>query len=438
MSALGDAMALTAPQYGMWAAQQLDPDSPSLWTAEAVELRGELDTEALLRAIAEGLGACDALHMRYREEDGRVTQRLDPRRAVPVQRLDFSLGAQGRMLAYSWMQQDLQARADLAEGPLFATALIRLGPGHHLWYLRAHHVALDGFAYLLLIKRVAQLYSAQCAGAEAPAARDWSLQAVVQDDAAYRASSARERDREFWRERLATMGPAVSLAPPRPPAASARSCRQRLPLQDYARWQVAARACEVDWVAWLLAAIAAWMHRASGARELSLGLLAMNRLGGKALGVPCMAMNVVPLRIVVDPDASFARLAADVAAELRALRPHLRYNYEDLRQDAGIAGTHAQLYGPVVNLMPFDRAFAFAGLGSRALPVSVGAVEDLDITVSPLADGIRFDIEANPDAYAAPRLRALHAGLLQVVEAAIDDPGRRIADLPADAAMEAA
>jgi hypothetical protein len=164
----------------------------------------------------------------------------------------------------------------------------------------------------------------------------------------------------------------------------------------------------------------------------------MNRLGSKALTVPCMAMNVVPLRIAVDPDASFARLAADVAAELRALRPHLRYNYEDLRHDAGIAGTHAQLYGPVVNLMPFDRAFGFAGLGSRSHPVSVGSVEDLDITVSPLADGIRFDIEANPDAYPAPRLHALHAGLLQVVEAAIGDPARRIAELPADAATEAA
>ncbi|RDZ27164.1 condensation domain-containing protein [Lysobacter silvisoli] len=432
------ALALTAPQYGMWAAQQLDPDSPSLWTAEAVELRGELDTDALLRAIATALGACDALHMRYREEDGRVAQRLDPRREVPVQRLDFSLGAQGRLLAYGWMQQDLQARADLAAGPLFATALIRLGPGLHLWYLRAHHVALDGYAYLLLIKRVAQLYSAQCAGVAAPEPRDWSLQPVVAEDAAYRDSPQRERDRAFWRERVAAAAAPVTLAPPRPPAPSARSCRQRLPLADYARWQVAARACGVDWVAWLLAGIAAWMHRASGAGEVTLGLLAMNRLGSKALAVPCMGMNVVPLRIAVEPQASFAELAAAVAAELRALRPHLRYNYEDLRHDAGIAGTHAQLYGPVVNLMPFDRAFGFAGLVSRAHPVSVGSVEDLDITVSPLADGIRFDIEANPDAYAAPRLRALHAGLLQVVEAAMADPTQAVAELPVDAAMEAA
>lgn len=433
-----DALTLTAPQYGMWAAQQLDPGSPSLWTAEAVELRGELDAEALLRAIAFALGACDALHMRYRDEGGQVTQRLDPRREVPVQRLDFSLGAQGRMLAYGWMQHDLQTPADLGAGPLFATALIRLGPGQHLWYLRAHHIALDGYAYLLLIKRVAQLYSAQCAGADAPDARDWSLPAVVAEDSAYRNSETRERDRAFWLQRLAGAPTAVTLAPPRPPAARARSCRRRLPLADYARWQIAARACGVDWAAWLLAAIAAWMHRASGARDLTLGLLAMNRLGSKALTVPCMAMNVVPLRIAVDPDASFARLATDVAAALRALRPHLRYNYEDLRHDAGIAGTHAQLYGPVVNLMPFDRAFGFAGLGSRSHPVSVGSVEDLDITVSPLADGIRFDIEANPDAYPAPRLRALHAGLLQVVEAAIGDPARRIAELPADAAMEAA
>ncbi len=56
-----------------------------------------------------------------------------------------------------------------------------------------------------------------------------------------------------------------------------------------------------------------------------------------------------------------------------------------MRIDAGLEGSHRQLYGPVLNLMPFDRGFVFDGLRSRAHPVPAGPVDDLYITVSPLA-----------------------------------------------------
>lgn len=423
------AMPVTAPQYGMWAGQQLDPASASFWTAEAVELVGELDVTTLQRAIDEALRDCDALHMRYRVEDGQLVQRLDAGRAIDRQRLDFSGVHQGSLLAHGWMRRDLLQPADLEHGPLFATAVIRIGRQQHLWYLRAHHIALDGYAYLLLIHRVAQLYSAYCVGTTPEPGRDWSLRAVVDEETAYRASPQRTLDAAFWRAQLAGTPTPPTLAAKTPPCDNTRSQRWMLAPSTQARWQVAARACGVDWAAWLVAAIAAWLYARSGEREVSLGLLVMNRLGSAALGVPCMAMNVVPLWLRVDPDAGFDALAREVAAAMRRMRPHARYNYEQLRVDMGLEGSHAQLYGPVVNLMPFDRGFVFAGLRSRAIPVSVGSVEDLDITVSPLADGVRFDIEANPRAYDATTLRSHHEALLAITEAAVAQPLSAVAEL---------
>ncbi|QWP75266.1 hypothetical protein J5226_16750 [Lysobacter sp. K5869] len=429
---------LTGPQLGMWAAQQLDPDSPSLWTAEAVELDGPLDEAALEAAIRETLTACDALHMRYEEIDGQAVQRLREARSVLIGREDCAGCDSPWDSAWRWMREDLLRPADLARRPLFATALIRLGAQRHLWYLRAHHIALDGFAYLLLIHRVAELYSAKVRGADAPRARDWSLAPVVAEEADYRASDAFARSREFWRQRCVGATEPVTLGPKCAPDDSARSSHLSLPAGEHLRWQNAARALGVDWSAWLIAAVFAWMRARSGADEISLGLLVMNRLGSAALGVPCMGMNVVPLRLSLQPQWSFADLARAVATELRELRPHQRYNYEWLRQDAGLGDSHAQLYGPVLNLMPFDRGFVFEGLSSRAHAVSVGSVEDLDLTVSPLADSVRFDIEANPQAYDAASLQAHHRALLALMDAALADPSRRLDELAGALAREAA
>lgn len=429
---------LTGPQLGMWAAQQLDPDSPSLWTAEAVELQGPLDEAALEAAIRETLDACDALHMRYRGDGAQVAQHLRERRSVVIGREDYAGCDAPWDSAWRWMREDLLRPADLDRRPLFATALIRLGAQRHLWYLRAHHIALDGFAYLLLIHRVAELYSAKTGGAAAAPARDWSLAPVVAEEARYRQSPAFARSREFWLQRCGDLAEPVTLGPKCAPDDSSRSSRRLLAQGEHLRWNQAARALGVDWSAWLIAAVFAWMRARSGADALALGLLVMNRLGSAALAVPCMAMNVVPLRLRLQPQWSFAELAGAVAAELRELRAHQRYNYEWLRQDLGLGDSHAQLYGPVLNLMPFDRGFVFRGLSSRAHPVSVGSVEDLDLTVSPLAEGVRFDIEANPQAYGAAELEAHHRALLALIEAALADPSRRLDELAGALAREAA
>ncbi|MGH8081359.1 MAG: condensation domain-containing protein [Lysobacter sp.] len=413
---------LTGPQSGMWAAQRLDPDNPSLWTAEAIELEGELDVAALEYAIRETLSACDALHMRYAEDDGEVVQYPQEPRKVLLAREDYADCSDPWGSAREWMRTDLARSPDLQRRPLFATALIRLGARRHLWYLRAHHIALDGFAYLLLIHRVAELYSARIGGREAPPARDWSLAPVIAEDARYRQLQACADSREFWTRRCTPLDEPVTLAAKYPPADTSQSQRALLSAEHYAAWQGAARRLGVDWSVWLIAAIFAWMHVRSGATRISIGLLVMNRLGSAALSVPCMAMNVVPLRIELQTTQGFDVLTHQVAAELRALRPHQRYNYEWLREDMGLGDSHAQLYGPIVNLMPFDRGFVFEGLRSRAHPISVGSIEDLDLTISPMSEGIRFDIEANPQAYDAATLAAHHAALLDLIDAAIAEP----------------
>ncbi len=427
------ALPLTAPQYGMWAAQQLDPDSSAFWTAEAVELEGPLDTDALRAAVETTLAACDALHMRYWRLDGDVMQSRRLSYAVQLPIIDLRGHADPARVAWEAMHVDLLAPVDLDLHPLYATTLFRLDDQRHLWHLRSHHIALDGFGYLLLIHRVAEVYSALRRGGPVPAGRDWSLQPLLAEERAYRASTACAKDRAFWTGQLQHASPPVRLSPGEPDDGAPLSSRRRLPAGDYPRWQAAASACGVDWPAWLIACIAAWMQARGGHNEVALGLLVMNRLGTAALGVPCMAMNVVPLLLRVDADRHFRELAARVAATMRAIRPHQRYNYEWMRIDHGLDGTHRQFYGPVVNLLPFDRSFVFEGLRSRAHPVAVGPADDLDLTISPQVEGVRFDIEANAGLYDAATLRAHHDALIALVAQAALTPDRRISDLVSQA-----
>ncbi|MGW4894979.1 condensation domain-containing protein [Kitasatospora sp. NPDC004240] len=199
----GPDVPLLATQAAIWYAQVLDPGSPGYNTGDAVEITGPLDAGLFERALRQTVDEADALHALVTAEDGTPRQRLRPGRPWPLHRLDLSTAADPDGEAEDWMRADLARPVDLAEGPLFAQALIRLGADRHLWYRRVHHLAVDAYALTLIGGRVAELYTALATGA-APGPRTFATPAeVAAEESAYRAGEQYAADREFWRERLA-------------------------------------------------------------------------------------------------------------------------------------------------------------------------------------------------------------------------------------------
>ncbi|TCW87212.1 non-ribosomal peptide synthetase [Burkholderia sp. SRS-46] len=398
-------MRATSAQYGIWVAQQVDPDDPGYLTAETIELDGALDAAALADSVATVLDHADALHMRFEWRDDALWQHRRP----PCTRLalvDFSAQADPAQAARAWMAASLSTCCDVTADPLYRTALLRLSPTRHWWYLQVHHIALDGFGYSLLQQAVATRYSARVAGAVPPALPDWRIDRVVDAEARYRANGGFDADRAFWRDHLHDVPAPLVLAPKQEIGANALRETLLLDADRVHALRAAAERLDVDWNAWLLCAIGLWLAKQGGQRDLTLGLPVMNRLGTPALGVPCMAMNIVPLRVHVDADRSPRALAADMAGRLRAMRPHLYYRYGWIRGDLGLLERNAFLFNQAVNVMPFEREVAFRGLASRTCAVSGGPVKDLNVTVAVRAGTWQVTLEANPNAYDTARLAA--------------------------------
>ncbi|MFI6479109.1 AMP-binding protein [Nonomuraea sp. NPDC050663] len=350
---------LTPAQEGIRTGQALDPLSPIYNAGEYVEIVGPLDVERFSAALRSVIDAADALHTRF--DAGVQVLRREPwslHVAAPAG-LDEALG---------WMRASLERPVDLAAGPLFTQALFVLGERHHLWYQQIHHIAADGYAFSLLAGQVAAVYNG------APAGLAPFVPATATGD---------ERDRAYWLGHLDGAPEPVSLAAPAPPGGVVRSTGA-LPYRgaDLAERVIAATASH----------LAAW----TGADEVVLGLPVMGRLGTGLLRVPCMAMNIVPLRVRVPYGGAFDALCGEVARAVRDSRPHHGYRYEWLRRDLRLVGGERRLFGPVVNLLPFRRPLAFGEATGTVRTLSAGPVEDLSVTVSD-----RVVLEANAAAYSA-------------------------------------
>ncbi|MGW1373481.1 amino acid adenylation domain-containing protein [Streptomyces sp. NPDC002446] len=405
----GAELPLTAAQSGMWYAQALDPHSPAQNTAECLEIDGPLDPDVFARALRQVTAEADALRVRVKDTPQGPRQYVLDAVEPPLTVHDLRAADDPEAAAEAWQRADLAEPFDLAGGPPFRHALFRVGEERWLWYQCIHHLVMDGFGYSLLVRRTAEVYTALARGEEPGPRTFGSLAGLVAEDAEYRASEQFAADRAHWSTAFADRPEVPRLAGRG--ALPARTFRRRttyLPPQTTERLRELAAGLRATWPDVLIAAQALYASRAGDRSDVVLGLPMMGRMGSAALRVPGMVMNVLPLRLTVSPDATFAQLVRQVVLGIREVRRHQRYRYEDIRRDLGLLGEGRALVGPLVNVMPFDYGAEFAGVPARARNLSAGPVEDLTVNIYDRADGrgLRIDHDGNPALYDDDRLAA--------------------------------
>ncbi|POM23162.1 Dimodular nonribosomal peptide synthase [Actinomadura rubteroloni] len=428
----GRRLPLTEAQAGIWTGQRLDPADPSYNTAEYADIDGPVDAALFEEALRRTVRETEALNVRFAEdEDGRPwMEPADHRWTLHV--ADVEDEPDPRAAALRWMHDDLARPVDLTAEPPFGQALFRLAPDRFLWYQRVHHIALDGFGLALVARRVADVYTALAAGRDPGEPGFGSLRAVVEEDAAYQSSERRDADRAHWLARSAGREAPAALS-----GRKARPARTFLresfdvDAEIVAGLRAVARRCAATWPDVVIAACAAYTHRMTGTAEPVLGVPVMGRLGSVSLRVPSMVLNIVALRQPVDPGAGLAALTGAVADRMRADRPHHRYRYEHLRRDLGLSGERGALYGPAVNIMPFDYDLSFAGRPAEVHNVSAGPVEDISVNVYDRADGsgLRIALDGNPACLDQAALAAHGRRLLRFVAALVAEPDRPVRDV---------
>ncbi|MFI6055300.1 amino acid adenylation domain-containing protein [Streptomyces violascens] len=431
--------ALLAAQEGIWAGQQLDPDSPAYNTAEYVHIDGAVDAAVFDVALHHVVAETEALNVAFVvDEQSRPWETVNPVGDWRLHTADLTAEPDPHAAALAWMDQDMARPVDLARGPVFGHALLRIAPEEFLWYHRVHHIALDGFGLSLVARRVAQVYTALMDGEPMGESGFGTLCAVREEERAYRQSPRFEKNRAYWAERFADRPPVAT--PARRTALPARTFHRRVVDLGEARTEAlraVARDLDVTWSEVLLAVTAAQLHRATGAPEIVLSLPAMGRLGSVSLRVPCMVRNILPLRVTVAPSDTLRELAARISRELRAGLPHQRYRYEQLRRDLKLVGGQRRLSGPGVNIMPFAYDLRFAGHRSTVHNVSAGPVDDLSVNVYDRSEGagLRIAVDANPDLYDEADVAAFQEELLSLLGETVAGPDRTLGDVRAREAV---
>ncbi|MCM2476480.1 amino acid adenylation domain-containing protein [Rhizobium sp. CG5] len=424
------ALPLTSAQRGIWFAQALDPQNPVFNTGQYVEIRGPLDPARFERAVNAAAAEADSLAVRILDQDRQdVSEDNRPR----LKLVDVSSHADPRSQALRDIEADMQHPVDLARDPPARQVLYRIAENSFIWFQRLHHIVADGFATHLLTQRIAQLYNSETMAA--PAGPPLStLKVAIALDRDYDHSSRQVEDRAYWQQALCGAPDVVGIN-----SGVARSAHRYdhadygLPEDLGAALLDLARETQLSWPDILTAFTAAYYARFCGGRDVVIGVPFMDRFASAAARVATMVMNILPLRLCIDEERDLVSWLRESAARMAADRRHGRYRHEQIRRDLGLLGGNRRLYGPLVNVLPFDAVPLLAGADTTLTLLGTGPVDDITFSFrgDPARGSFCIEVDTNPDLYppdAGPRhAERLAAFLLSAVRAARS--GARLRDL---------
>ncbi|MFD6161231.1 amino acid adenylation domain-containing protein [Nocardia sp. NPDC060256] len=419
---------LTSAQLGVWLGQQLDPASAVFNIAEYVDISGPVAVDVLATAIRAAVDEAAALHIRF-IEDG--PQQVVQAPVWEVRVVDVSGEPDPLRAALDLMDRDVSQPVDLTGDILFAHIVFRLDARRTLWYHRVHHILLDGYGMALIARRVAELYTATVTGTALPPYAFGSWDAVLEADAAYAESADVERDREFWLDYLRDRPAPVTLsAAAHSSSVVGQTLREFTSLdpETVALLRSVAEAARANWTDVLTAAIAAYVHRMTGAEEVCLALPVMLRTGTPALRVPCMTLNGVALWTDFTDDPTLTELTGRVARHLVRGRRHQRYRSEQVRRDLGLVGSDRSMYGPSVNIMLFDYDLSFGDCTSAVHNVTAGMIDDLVFNLYDRIDGTgpTLYLDGHPGAYTAAELATHLQRFTTFLRRILEQPEQRL------------
>ena len=428
----GTGLPVSFAQQRLWFLDQLQPGSAFYNIPASVRLHGELDVEALRRALQTVVARHEVLRTRLVAVDG-----------TPQAWVIDGFGLEVPVVAG---QESVEAEAaaeaqrpfDLAQGPLVRARLVRWSAQEHQLLVTLHHSVADGWSMSVMVREVAALYAAYREGSESPLAplpiqygdyaqwqREWLNGPVLEGQLGY------------WQQALSGIPTLLALPTDRPRPAVQRhrgaSHGFRIGTTAVEGLQALGRRTGATLFMTLNAAFAVLLWRYSGQRDVCIGTPVANRGRAELEELIGFFVNTLVLRTQIEPEASFETLLAQVRNTALAAYANQDVPFEQLvdvlKPERHLS--HAPLFQVMLALQNTPmRRLELPGLSLETGSGEAGIAKfDLSLVVTEADGGLEAALEYDTDLFDAATIERLAGHWQCLLDSIVADPAQPVGDL---------
>jgi len=420
-------------QQRLWFLDQLEPGSPLYNVNSAVRLQGVMDVAALERSFELMVRRHEALRTTFQLQDGKPVQVIKPRLDLVIERCEVAEDS-----LRSVLEQEALKPFDLANGPLLRVKLLRLGAEDHVLSLTMHHIISDGWSMGVLIGELVSLYEAFSKGDE-PRLSELPIQYA--DFARWQhewlTGAVLEKQLAYWQKQLDDVTTLqLPTDRPRPSIRSHHGSRQSfsLPREISESLMKLARNENVTLFTLLLAAWQTLLSRYTEQTDIVVGSPIANRNRLETESLIGFFVNTLVLRTDLSGNPTFRELLARVRSVVLDAQEHQDVPFEKIVEELQLERSlsHTPLFQVVFALhtAPAEDA-ALASVKLAILDVERRTAKfDLMFELFERNGKIAGSLEYSTDLFDDTTITRLLGHYQQLLTAIVENPERRILDLP--------
>ena len=428
--------------------QQMQPAGSQYNMPTALRMRGRVSTDAVERVLQRLVDRHEPLRTVFTDTQAQpgVWQRDHGDGRFVLLRADLRGldEASQRHALDEAMSGNASCPFDLGQDLMLRGAVLQLSDEESVLLLCTHHIAADGWSFLVLEQEFVQLYQAEVSGSGDPLPPlevDYSDYVRWQRD--WRDSPDFTRQLEFWRTRLAGAPPVHGLPTdrPRPELPSFRGATHDMVLDPlvYAGLRRIARAHNATLFMVLHAAFSLLLSRWSNSGDVVLGTPVMNRLEPALERLVGCYVNTLVLRMDCGRDQPFAALLAQAKTVSLDAQQHQDISFDQVVEHLNPVRRAGQsplfqimfsmgmpesteptpLGGVVLSpLCPEGDSDPFAA--GREAPAAATAKFDLSLYATESVGGLWLCLEYATDLFDAATMASMGTQLVQLLEALVE------------------
>lgn len=417
---------LTTPQQNIWNLLHYYPDTSISDNCGAIFFKEKCAHHLLNRAVNKLIELQAGLRLRFREENGRPTQYFTDYEPEQFESLYFETMADFEAFA----NQQARTPFPLIDSTMYRFFLFDVENCSGV-LLQSSHLITDAWAISIIASTVYHWYYSFL-GAETPDQREYSFQTILESEQAYLASPRYQKDREFWIQQYQGRPEISAIKPGSAPVE--RPNAQRYTTAVSAELTAAINAFyhnnNVSQAVQFEAAILTYLSRINPEnRNLSLGVLVLNRSGPKEKRVVGTCISTMPLTVNICGEETAMELCEAIGKGHFTLFRHQRYPYShilhDLHERFDFSGN---LYDILVSYQN-----AQTGTNSTTKWFSNGYCEvpvEFHIDNRDGAEQFTLNVDYQTGLFSDEEIKLLTERILFILEQMIADPSARVQDIP--------
>jgi acyl carrier protein/NRPS condensation-like uncharacterized protein len=413
-------------QQRMYFQQTLNPGFTGYNICMALDIGAVSDTALLSRCFTDLVARHESLRTHFALVNGQVQQHIAEPFDFVVKEISTEKQEEDETVLAAFIQP-----FDLDKGPMLRVALWQKSAAQYILLIDIHHIIADGLSLNLLAHDFQQLFTGKPLDPLVLQYRDYAAWINMRKATTTTAAA-------YWRNQLSGKLPRLDLPVVRNrnkvDTFSASVVTLLIEGEQYNAIRRATAATNTSLFMYLLSIWYVLLYKVSGNRDMIAGTDVTGRTTAVLNNIIGTFVNLLPLRVQLDPEQSFTALLTEVKDILLSALQYQEFQFDDMIELAGEENRQAK--NPIVDFH-FSMANAFSNetdlqkLAFKPLEINrrLSTQYELKVEVKAEEKSLHIAFVYNDTLYDADTIALLQTYYAGILTAVLDHPEQTITDI---------